>query len=465
MTEENYNYRTNPLFLRNQFKGKGKLQIPVIPKFQIQSDDFHDLLLIGFDKIGLNDTKYFNRMVHFFLYDYKFERIWKNPDTDLEKLKHYRAVLSPDFSMYVEMAPVLQLYNTFRNRWCGAYFASKGIRVIPTVSWGNENTFEFCFDGIEKGSTVAVSTYMVSEHDNRQDQKEFFLKGYNEMLRRIEPEKIICYNEPFPEMQGDIVFVDYDRSSWKYMDKDSYTPSKYAKYICGEEPLPLGSNLIIKSGSVVNENHQNYNSLVQTGMGSAYGAMWKPNPNKPQDLVFKGPPNTIQRIFIPTKKGGFWVMAKYDSNGNAILVRHETEHTPGSGHSNPHDHIIDWNNPDQHPQVGKPINYPDDKIPEFKSCHRGGARCMRMYNFDNIYRFHTISEFKTSMRYGAEVVIEWGGKEYGIWSEDNMIRITCPNEPEKESVFSTSDDALEYTLGNDRLRDVITQVTVIERTI
>jgi hypothetical protein len=169
------------------------------------------------------------------------------------------------------MAPVLQLTNTFRNRWCGAYFASKGIRVIPTVSWGNENTFEFCFDGIEKGSTVAVSTYMVSEHDNHQDQKEFFLKGYNEMLRRIEPEKIICYNEPFPEMQGDIVFIDYDRSSWKYMDKDSYTPSKYAKYICGEEPLPLGSNLIIKSGSVVNENYQNYNSLVQTRMGSAYG--------------------------------------------------------------------------------------------------------------------------------------------------------------------------------------------------
>ncbi|MGW8115321.1 DUF4417 domain-containing protein [Caproicibacterium sp. NSD3] len=113
-----------------------------------------------------------------------------------------------------------KLYNTFRNRWCGAYFASKGIRVIPTVSWENE-----------KGSTVAVSTYMVSEHDNRQDQKEFFLKGYNEMLRLIEPEKIIC----------------------------------------GEEPLPVGSNLIIKSGSVVNENHQNYNSLVQTGMGSAYG--------------------------------------------------------------------------------------------------------------------------------------------------------------------------------------------------
>ena len=92
----------------------------------------------------------------FFLYDYKFERVWKSPDSDIEKLRRYRAVLSPDFSIYTEMTPVLQLYNVFRNRWCGAYFASKGMRVVPTVSWGEENTFDFCFMGIPKGSTVAV---------------------------------------------------------------------------------------------------------------------------------------------------------------------------------------------------------------------------------------------------------------------------------------------------------------------
>ncbi|MBE6743105.1 MAG: DUF4417 domain-containing protein [Ruminococcaceae bacterium] len=377
----------------------------------------------------------------------------------MEKLKRYRAVLTPDFSVYREMAPVMQLYNTFRNRWCGAYFASKGIRVIPSISWGDENTFDFCFEGVSKGSVVAVSTYMVSEHNNRSDQKEFFLKGYNELLRRIEPEKIICYNEPFPEMQGDIVFVDYDLSSWRYMNDDPYVPSKYVSYITGERPLPTNSKIIIKSGLVIRDD------VLLKGIGSAYGAKWKPNPSKPQDLVFKGQPNTIQGIFLPTKKGGFWVIAKYDSNGNAILVRHETEHAPGSGHSNPHDHIINWNNPDKHPQQGKPINYPDNKIPEFKSFHIGDARRMSVYNLDNIYSFHTISEFKMSMRYGAEVVIEWGGKEYGIWSEEGIIRITCTNEPEKESIFSTSDDALEYVLGNDRLRDVITQVTVVERTI
>lgn len=111
MTEENYNYRTSQTLLRNQFPGKGKFKIPIIPKFQEKPGDLDDLLLIGFDKTHLEDYNHLDRMVHFFLYDYRFERVWKNPDNDMEKLSRYRAVLSPDFSMYLEMAPVMQLYK------------------------------------------------------------------------------------------------------------------------------------------------------------------------------------------------------------------------------------------------------------------------------------------------------------------------------------------------------------------
>ena len=43
MTEENYNYRTSQALLRNQFPGIGKLQIPIIPKFEAKPGDFDDL--------------------------------------------------------------------------------------------------------------------------------------------------------------------------------------------------------------------------------------------------------------------------------------------------------------------------------------------------------------------------------------------------------------------------------------
>ena len=223
-------------------------------------------------------------------------RVWKNPDNDMEKLSRYRAVLSPDFSMYLEMAPVMQLYNVFRNRWCGAYWASKGLRVIPTVNWGDKSTFDFCFDGIEKGSVVAVSTYMAYEHDNRQDQKEWFMAGYNEMLRRIEPEKIICYNTPFPEMQGNIIYVDYERSSWRYMNyersfqKEDLDAFKIDGASIGNrdtiKPYPIGK-----------------------GGGSAYGGKWKPSPNKPDDQRFLGEPGEIKTTY----KNGYRVDTKMEA--------------------------------------------------------------------------------------------------------------------------------------------------------
>jgi len=67
---------------------------------------------------------------------------------------------------------------------------------------GGPETFWFCFDGVEKKSVVAVSILGV------RSEKDLFMQGYNEMLRRINPEKIICYGKPFDEMKGDIVEVD-----------------------------------------------------------------------------------------------------------------------------------------------------------------------------------------------------------------------------------------------------------------
>lgn len=454
MTEENYHHRTSQTLLRNQFPGKGKLKIPVIPKFQEIPGDFDDLLIIGFDKTYLEDQNHLDRMVHFFLYDYRFERVWKNPDSDIEKLARYRAVLSPDFSMYLEMAPVMQLYNLFRNRWCGAYWASKGIRVIPTVNWGDESTFGFCFDGIEKGSVVAVSTYMASEHDNRQNQKEWFMAGYNEMLHRIEPEKIICYNTPFPEMQGNIVYVDYERSSWKYMSYErGFQKENLDAFKIGNAP----------SGSCDTIESYLIGGYVSKGGGSAYGGKWRPNPNKPQDQRFLGTPGEIKTTY----KNGYRVDTKIGEDGRAITERHYTDHKQPWAHTDPHDHPIYWDNPAGYPDPQPPINYPNG-APELK---KYGELCFMKNtvipaNTPEQNRFTTISDFKTCMRWHGEVEFIWNGKIYCITHRSNRkIGISTAYQRETEKLCDTSDEVLEYMVGNDRLRDVITQVTVLDRTI
>ena len=450
MTEENCNYRTSQTLLRNQFPGKGKLKIPVIPKFQAKADVFDDRLLIGFDKTNLEDQNHLDRMVHFFLYDYRFERVWKNPDNDIEKLSRYRAVLSPDFSMYLEMAPVMQLYNLFRNRWCGAYWASKGIRVIPTVNWGDESTFDFCFDGIEKGSAVAVSTYMASEHGNRKDQKEWFMAGYNEMLLRIEPEKIICYNTPFPEMQGGIVFVDYERSSWKYMSyernfqkegldafKVGGAPSRSCATI---EPFLIGGSF--------------------KGGGSAYGGKWKPSSDK--DNRLSGTPGEIKTTYNKNWEKTETLIGR---DGKATKEIHYSTHGNSSIHDNPHGHIITYDAITGYPDWGNTINgIGADFLKYFV-----GGESMSAIIYDTSTpednRFKTISDFKWSMKHGAEIEFNWDGAKYGISHANGKIAIYRWNQPDTTRFFETADEVLEYIISGDRLRDVITQVTVLERTI
>lgn len=206
MTSEKF--RTNPLLLRNQFERSGTFEIPVIHKEKVSLEN---MPLIGYDKINSGKE---NQIVHFFLDDYKFEVLWNNPEPRVERLSAFKAVLSPQFCLYSEMPMAIQIHNTFRSRWCGAYLQSKGIKVIPSVVWGEPDTFWFCFDGLEKNSIVAVSTIGV------RNKKELFMSGYKELLRRIEPSVVICYGRPFDEMEGNIIHVSYEETN-NYSPKEN----------------------------------------------------------------------------------------------------------------------------------------------------------------------------------------------------------------------------------------------------
>lgn len=86
---------------------------------------------------------------------------------------------------------------------------------------------------------------------------------------------------------------------------------------------------------------------------------------------------------------------------------------------------------------------------------------------DGSMNFETINEFKRSLRWGAEIEFVWNNITYGVvrYGTNNKITIYQANRPETEKVCESADDALEYMLGDDRLRDVITKVRVVSRTI
>ena len=186
------------MFLRNQFPGSGRWGIPLVRKQEI---DLRDVDLLACTNTALPDNENFDKGVHFFVDDFRFLDIYDCPERTLAKFRQYKFCCSPDCSVYGEMQPWRQFESVAHSRWIGAFWQSNGMSVVPTITWDDWQSFEFCFDGVEPGCIVAVATYAC--HKNRAG----FMRGYREMMARIRPDAVICYGEPFPEMTGQIVAV------------------------------------------------------------------------------------------------------------------------------------------------------------------------------------------------------------------------------------------------------------------
>ncbi len=196
--------RDDPLFTRNSFESVGKWNIPIVKK---QSLDLSNIKLVACSDTRPNDNEGNRKAgVHFFVDDFRFNGIYKNPERTLQKYSQYAFLLTPDFSLYADMPLWKQIDNVAKNRWVGAYWQSKGLTVFSTIAWSTPRSYDFCFDGIEKGSTVAIG--MIGCKKAKTD----FLRGYNAMLEKLVPDTIIVFGTPFPEMEGPIITVDYSTS-------------------------------------------------------------------------------------------------------------------------------------------------------------------------------------------------------------------------------------------------------------
>lgn len=173
----------------------------------IKNDGFIPDRLIGFNYAKSSKDKACG--IHFFVDDYQFERVWNYPEKYIEVLNQYDCILSPDFSLYMDMPMPMKIWNIYRSRQIGAYYQSCGIKVIPTVSWAEVNTFQFAFKGIEQGSIVATSTVGVKEDA---EALKIWQAGMEAMIDEIQPSVILCY--------GGKLDFDYRGIEVKYFDNE-----------------------------------------------------------------------------------------------------------------------------------------------------------------------------------------------------------------------------------------------------
>lgn len=142
----------------------------------------------------------------FWLNDYRFENTWRDPLRYVPMLDKSHCVIEPDFSVYVNMPEPMQRWNVFRGRAVNRIWSDAGLCVVPKLTWGFEESYRFCFEGISEGGAVALSTVGLAKSAYWVD---FFQKGASASVSAVNPSVILAYGKPLDFDSGDASVVWY----------------------------------------------------------------------------------------------------------------------------------------------------------------------------------------------------------------------------------------------------------------
>ena len=175
----------------------GEYDIPIVKGIKLKHPEKYKL--IAFDESHLippeERKKY---IVHFFIYDYKFERVWTYIYKYTEYLQQFAAVIQPDFSLYTDMPRAMQIWNAYRANFMAWWWQNEGIKVIPIGYWTDEQSFDFCFGSMPENSCICISSKGSYSEDKRDTKlntltpiNSGFKKGLEALIDRLHPSQLL----------------------------------------------------------------------------------------------------------------------------------------------------------------------------------------------------------------------------------------------------------------------------------
>lgn len=205
---------TRPIFT-NQITDE--YDMPVMRKVMEEDIDIENALPLNIQNLK-KESNNSNKILIPFNYDKRLLKYWNDPLRYIPLFKTVMAIGTPDYSVYQISSKNEIRHNVFMNRWLGCLWQEYGCTAIPTISWSGEETYNICFSGVEAGGIVLISTIGVSTN------QQLFLKGFNEMKRRIKPSLIIVVGDMIPGMTGR--FINYTYTDCFNKKKEKYYMEK-----------------------------------------------------------------------------------------------------------------------------------------------------------------------------------------------------------------------------------------------
>lgn len=207
-------YLTKDL-LHGDFLTTGKYNFPQLA--QVNFIPELPVLPFNYLKSTVDEGRYW---YHCFTSEKNFNRLYVNFKEYEEILKRTKGIISADFNLYRNYPEHMLIDNCRYNRSVDYVLQQAGIPMIPTAGFAGESSWEWCFDGLPKSSTVAVTTNTLYD----KEAHRLFVGGINVMVKKIQPTAIVvCGKCPdwmekrFPEIQ--IVKIPNYSQMWHAREK------------------------------------------------------------------------------------------------------------------------------------------------------------------------------------------------------------------------------------------------------
>ena len=159
------------------------------------------------EKKGLIGT---GQGLHMFVADYRFANpLWKRLQYKTMELSKFDLLFAPDYSVFVNPNyKQISIQGIYKSRFIAAYWQQCGFNVVPVASWGDVNSFKWCFEGLPDGGIIAVGNETVQIRDH--SSVTLWQWGMRELEIQKKPSMILVYGKRIdvPELQTPIRYID-----------------------------------------------------------------------------------------------------------------------------------------------------------------------------------------------------------------------------------------------------------------
>lgn len=157
-------------------------------------------------------TKSYNCTVHFFIDDFLFIRVLRNPEKYLEFFKKCHSVIGTDLSQYADMPAEDRYFCAYINRAFSAYLQRNGVRLIPNVTWSLPDSYVYSWSSMPRHSIIAINCKGILKYDL---SKYLWYRGYEEAVYTLQPSLIVRYGTIMSsEYMGISVFFENERLNY-----------------------------------------------------------------------------------------------------------------------------------------------------------------------------------------------------------------------------------------------------------